>query len=212
MKNGRALQGHRRVLSGARLRPWTSGCICGWSLGGLVNATTAKHEYRKHLDHLIDDVPLLCKVCGDRKPVTEMRSDYRHMCKRCFSRKGNQWQLLNPAASARHKRDHHLRRHFGISGAMAEQMLVDQGGVCAICKTAIADKRGFSPHVDHDHSTGVVRGILCFNCNSGLGSFKDDVIRLRAAVAYLKKHSTRGAQGLWDVPADVLTRIPEHAR
>ena len=47
-------------------------------------------------------------------------------------------------------------------------MLAEQGGLCAICKSAPA------AHVDHDHATGAVRALLCFNCNGGLGQFKDN--------------------------------------
>ncbi len=61
-------------------------------------------------------------------------------------------------------------------------MLVDQGGVCALCRTAPA------AHVDHDHATGGVRELLCFNCNGGLGQFKDDPALLRAAARYVEAH------------------------
>ena len=64
-------------------------------------------------------------------------------------------------------------------------MLAEQGGVCAICKVAPA------AHVDHDHATGAVRALLCFNCNGGLGQFKDDPDLLRAAADYVRFHNVR---------------------
>jgi hypothetical protein len=54
-------------------------------------------------------------------------------------------------------------------------MLLTQGGICAICKGAPAAR------VDHDHVTGAVRALLCFNCIGGLGQFKDDPTFLHAA-------------------------------
>ncbi|UOY02503.1 endonuclease VII domain-containing protein [Blastococcus sp. PRF04-17] len=61
-------------------------------------------------------------------------------------------------------------------------MLEAQGGLCAICRAAPA------VHVDHDHVTGAVRALLCFNCNGGLGQFKDDPAVLRAAADYVQFH------------------------
>jgi hypothetical protein len=54
-----------------------------------------------------------------------------------------------------------------------------QDGVCAICG------RPNPEHVDHDHETGAVRGILCFNCNGGLGQFRDSIDALLSAASYL---------------------------
>ena len=59
-------------------------------------------------------------------------------------------------------------------------MLIAQSGRCAICTDPMTN-----PHVDHCHSSSTVRGLLCTNCNVGLGQFKDDPTRLLAAVAYL---------------------------
>ena len=85
-------------------------------------------------------------------------------------------------------RHYHLVRRYGISAAEADRMLEAQGGLCAICGENAAE------HVDHCHETGDVRGILCFNCNGGLGQFRDRVDILLMAVAYLER--TRDQQWL----------------
>jgi hypothetical protein len=61
-------------------------------------------------------------------------------------------------------------------------MLADQGGLCGLCRAAPA------VHVDHDHETGAARDLLCFNCNGGLGQFRDDPALLRAAARYVESH------------------------
>jgi hypothetical protein len=76
-------------------------------------------------------------------------------------------------------RDYHLRRRYGISAAEVDAMIEAQGGVCAACKT---DE---PVHVDHDHKTGRVRGILCFLCNQALGNVRDDMRRLQSLIDYL---------------------------
>jgi hypothetical protein len=72
----------------------------------------------------------------------------------------------------------------------ADVMLEAQRGLCAICRAAPA------VHVDHDHATDAVRELLCFNCNGGLGQFRDDPAVLRAAADYVERHRERqhGAQ------------------
>lgn len=61
-------------------------------------------------------------------------------------------------------------------------MLATQGGRCAICRELPGRK---ALHVDHDHASGRVRGLLCFRCNAGLGNFRDDPGTLKAALSYL---------------------------
>jgi hypothetical protein len=76
---------------------------------------------------------------------------------------------------------------FGISDADYNQIWAAQGSKCAICgKVEPLRGRSFHP-VDHDHSTGRVRGILCQACNVGLGSFRDDPALLFLAIEYLKR-------------------------
>ena len=85
-------------------------------------------------------------------------------------------------------RDIRLQREFGITAADYEQMLVDQGGKCAICgSTDPAGKHGKRFAVDHCHETNKVRGLLCGRCNVMLGNAKDDPGTLRAAADYLER-------------------------
>lgn len=82
-------------------------------------------------------------------------------------------------------RNYHLKRRYGITAVEADAMLEEQGGLCAICKAAPA------AHVDHDHATGAVRALLCFNCNGGLGQCKDNPLALHAAAYYVQFHTIR---------------------
>ncbi|MET0422112.1 MAG: endonuclease VII domain-containing protein [Acidimicrobiia bacterium] len=75
---------------------------------------------------------------------------------------------------------------YGIGADDFDRMVVEQGGVCAICG------RPDPEHVDHSHETGVVRGILCFNCNGGLGQLRDEIDSLRSAVEYLEARDGSG--------------------
>ena len=81
-------------------------------------------------------------------------------------------------------RDAYYRRTFGMSADDVDAMLLAQGGGCAICGKR--PEREASLHVDHCHDTGRVRGIICLNCNQGLGQFGDDPDLLERAAAYLR--------------------------
>jgi len=80
-----------------------------------------------------------------------------------------------------------LKRRYGITSHEIVELAAFQEKVCAICKAApdVTKKRG-GLHIDHDHATKKVRGLLCESCNQGLGFFKDSVFALRAAIAYLQ--------------------------
>lgn len=80
-------------------------------------------------------------------------------------------------------------KKFGISLEVFRNLMELQDGRCAICKHADLTDPNFFPVVDHCHATGVVRGLLCLNCNQGLGKFKDDPTLLSAAINYLVERS-----------------------
>ena len=73
------------------------------------------------------------------------------------------------------------RYRYGITDDEYAAMVLASGGLCAICNEAMGD----DICVDHCHDSGAVRGLLCRNCNFGLGHFRDDPARLTAALAYL---------------------------
>jgi hypothetical protein len=81
-------------------------------------------------------------------------------------------------------KEYQLRSKYGITSADREHMLSEQGFSCAICKDDAPGGSG-TWHVDHCHATGVVRGLLCTRCNTGLGQFRDNTEFLSNAIAYL---------------------------
>lgn len=81
-----------------------------------------------------------------------------------------------------------LKESFGITMEQFEAMREAQKGACAICgKKETGSKRSVHLFVDHCHKTKSIRGLLCNNCNIGLGHFKDDSELLMKAASYLTK-------------------------
>lgn len=104
----------------------------------------------------------------------EIQRQYRNAAKA--------WNAANPRGRANQR-----MRKYGISIERYEQMLAEQNGACAICGSPDnGDKPTDRFHVDHCHTTGIVRGLLCLSCNHGLGKFKDSVESLRSAIRYLE--------------------------
>ncbi len=146
--------------------------------------------------------------------MAEMRDGYRNECKACnlaaravkyagdadmqakARLRAKQWRIDNRQrfeatrkayiASGRYSassRRSHLKRTFGITVDEYEARLREQGGGCAVCEQP--PKPGKSLHVDHDHETGYVRGLLCFKCNAALGQLDDDIPRIERALTYV---------------------------
>jgi hypothetical protein len=97
-----------------------------------------------------------------------------------------QWRNSNPDKA----KNLDLKKYYGITLHQYEQMFKAQNGVCAICggRETTNDKDGAPRRmpVDHCHTTGRIRGLLCTQCNRGLGMFGDSPERLLAAAKYLE--------------------------
>lgn len=132
---------------------------------------------------------MICRDCGqdlppEEFPIARREKTGRHRyCKRCHGTR------CKASAEKHHggRRGYLMKLRYGITEEEMKALLFAQGGLCAICGSAKA------AHVDHDHSSGDVRGVLCFNCNGGLGRFQDDPGVLEAAIAYLLSHGATGS-------------------
>lgn len=81
-----------------------------------------------------------------------------------------------------------LLRYYGMTLQEWEERFIAQDGKCAVCHKPLDRSRPKDIHVDHNHVTGIVRGLLCASCNRGLGFFKEDPDILAAALDYLRSH------------------------
>ena len=140
-------------------------------------------EKRRPRRQLLDWGPdKRCPACQETKPLEQFavnrttRRGVGSYCLPCHNRIAREERVRNHGST----RNYHLKDRYGITEAEVEERVREQGGVCAICLERPAE------HVDHDHETGEVRGILCFTCNVGLGNFRDRPDLLDRAVHYLE--------------------------
>lgn len=131
-----------------------------------------------------------CNICKQEKDLScfskhpECKDGVRPRCNECLK----EYTEKNKDKV----RNNYLMREFGITSEQYDEMNNKQNGVCAICnkpETAVNNKTGETKRlaVDHNHSTGIVRKLLCTNCNTGIGSLQESIETLRNAIQYLKK-------------------------
>lgn len=112
-------------------------------------------------------LPDTCRYCP--KPMARRNNGLRRVCTEC-NQKRKFWYT------------------YGVTIDFYNQLLDSQEGLCAICHRperalrANGEVRKLS--IDHDHNSGVIRGLLCYHCNQGLGHFEDNAQFLRAAAIY----------------------------
>ena len=132
-----------------------------------------------------------CNKCKLKKSLEEFslnknsKDGHHVICKKCHCAYVTQYYKDNP----RKLKNHNLKKNYGISIENYEYLFKQQNGVCAICgkpETRICTKRIVqSLSVDHDHSTGIVRGLLCDRCNKAIGLLYHSPELLINAIDYL---------------------------
>lgn len=142
----------------------------------------------------MDDIKVkYCYMCDNFDELYRFkRSNKPGYFSECLScRKGTKRKPKPNNIQCAYSRNASLRSNYGIGIEEYKQMFVLQNGLCAICKQPETETyRGVVRNlsVDHDHKTSQIRGLLCKQCNAGLGKFKDNTELLAAAIAYLNLH------------------------
>lgn len=154
-----------------------------------------------------------CCKCGEEKPRNEFGKDkhardgHTYDCKVCRNAAARNRIAQQPGYHARRNaqtreyradyyrrnfdrlRDLSYRKSFGITLADYNQLLDNQGGVCAVCRKPQRSARNKHLAVDHCHITGKIRGLLCDACNRAIGLLGDDPQTLHSAIQYLQRHA-----------------------
>lgn len=141
----------------------------------------------------------ICNKCFQTKSINKfslrdkIKKIYRNECKACLCllRKKQpsygKWHKNNKQKLKEYMRKYDLKRHWNMEETTYLELLNKQNNQCLICKTTEFTGKGKKAHIDHDHKTGKIRGLLCNLCNIGLGAFKDNINFLQNAIEYLTK-------------------------
>lgn len=164
---------------------------------------------------LSPDVMRTCRVCFEDKPETEfyrnrtMIDGIHSSCKLCNNSKHKSWKVANKdkvkqqrrrlyelhekdnAKSVDRNRTYHrnwrYETKYGITYEQFLALVKKQNNCCALCGEEFIYGMNRKPQVDHDHETGLIRGVLCKRCNQGLGNLGDDIAGIERAARYLRK-------------------------
>ena len=138
----------------------------------------------------------ICRgVCGMVLPKSKFSKKtsnpdgLQNECKECRKLLCKSWRAK---ASLKTKRNHSYKHKYDITVDRYNEMFIDQRGLCLICNEPERTQNAKSGKtlwlaVDHCHTSGKVRGLLCSKCNTALGLFKDNTKNLQGAIKYLKK-------------------------
>ena len=129
-----------------------------------------------------------CKYCEQTKPLNDFPRHKGHkdghaaVCKICKRKKYPTTTRQKQKAYERQ-----IKRNYGITVENYDAMYAEQGGLCAGCRQS---NKGSRFHIDHCHTTGIVRGLLCNKCNIALGLVDDRIETLANLISYLSYGQT----------------------
>lgn len=145
------------------------------------------------------EIMKICPNCKETKLLHEYYTDnarkdgWSFYCKKCTAaickksrekRKAEGHRYKGTPYNADTNRFAQLKHYYNLTREEYDRLVIKQSYLCAICES---EPRGNTRlHVDHDHKTNQVRGLLCDDCNNGLGRFEDDIELLRKAIEYLQ--------------------------
>lgn len=129
------------------------------------------------------------------------KDNLRSWCKKCCIREAGIRKAQTPEKSREATRLSRIKniekrlvserrqnlKKYGVTPEFYDELLESQNGKCAICESSDPSGRGTRFHLDHNHETGKVRGLLCSKCNTGIGLLKDSKEIIRKALIYLEK-------------------------
>lgn len=165
------------------------------------------------------DIVTLCLECEEPTGTT------RRFCRRCTKEipkdvrkakyKNSHYETNKPAYTARNKarvvspeesRFYNLKYNYGLTYEQFQDLKDSQNNCCGVCDKPEHLTVTGRLHIDHDHVTGEVRGLLCMGCNTGIGHLKDDIDLLRKAIEYLERTKTDETNG---IVRDNLVHLPD---
>ncbi len=137
--------------------------------------------------HVIINGKKECNICEKVKSISQFsksnltKSKIRGECRDCTNKTKRRIYSENKEKA----RLYSIKKRHNISPKQYYALVKKQEGLCAICHTPLSSLNRKAIHIDHCHATGKVRGVLCNQCNWGLGHFRDSVLYLDAAKQYL---------------------------
>lgn len=136
------------------------------------------------------------KMCNTCK-VEKIESDFysagkyiNHHCKQCNNDKSKEWYAKNKDVKLASSLKWHYKDKYGLTMEQRQKLFDEQEGKCAICSCDIhldGSRNATQAVIDHCHSSGKIRGMLCNLCNQGLGHFKDNIEAIERAIKYLEE-------------------------